>query len=386
MQYRGVLLIAILASLSIHCGSSDEEPATPAADSGTDSAATDGGAESSTPDGGQDGETPEAAADGSPEAAPGDAAPEAAPDAEPEAGANVGVEWTVRYQNDTAEIMTGINSVAYSSTLGLHVAVGVGGRVLTSTDGITWAPLTPAPTTSELKSVACSGSLFVAVGAWSRAMKPTLLTSTNGTSWTEQNPGNLPTGKVLNALNAVSYVNGKFFASNGGEILYSTDGVAWTYRPDLTGQSLGPVFWSGSKYVAVGTYGVILISPDGDSWAKPTTGSDLGYNLSGVAKIGSTLVATGQANQVLVSTDDGQNWTKASTNEITTNLGAPVSIGSQLVLVGSSGLVQTSPDGTNWTKQTSPATNNLNGVIWTGTRLVAYGYSGGMPGFIMTSP
>lgn len=386
MQYRGIFLIAILGALSVHCGSSDEEPATPAADSGTDSAATDGGAESSTQESGVDGTSPEAAADGAPEAAPDDAAPEAAPDAEPEAGANVGVEWTVRHDDGASAIMTGINSVAYSSTLGLHVAVGVGGRILTSPDAITWTALASSPTTSELKSIACSGPLFMAVGAWNMAMKPTLLTSTNGTTWTEQNPTNLPVGKTLSVLNAVTYVNGKFFISNASDVLYSTDGVSWTYHGDLTGQSLGPVFWSGSRYIVVGTYGAIRISSDGDTWTTPATGSDLGYNLSGVAKIGSTLVATGQANQVLVSTDDGQNWTKASTNVITTNLGAPVSFGSQLVLVGSSGLVQTSPDGTNWTKQTSPATNDLNGVIWTGTRLVAYGYSGGMPGFIMTSP
>ena len=77
-------------------------------------------------------------------------------------------------------------SITYSESLGLFVAVGVSGTILTSTDGITWNPRTSG-TSQLLYSITYSENLglFVRVG-----YSGTILTSTDGITWTSSTSGN----------------------------------------------------------------------------------------------------------------------------------------------------------------------------------------------------
>jgi hypothetical protein len=52
------------------------------------------------------------------------------------------------------------------------------------------------------------------------------------------------------------------------------------------------------------------------------------------------------------------------------------------VAVGSRGAILTSPDGVNWTAQTSPTSDDLSAVTYGNGTFVAVGYSG----TIVTSP
>ena len=91
---------------------------------------------------------------------------------------------------------------------------------------------------------------FVAVGD-----DGTILTSSNGTSWTSRTFG---TGSVLFG---VSYGVSTFVAVGySGTILTSSDGTSWTSRTSGTSQQLRGVSYGGSKFVVVGVSGTIVSS------------------------------------------------------------------------------------------------------------------------------
>jgi photosystem II stability/assembly factor-like uncharacterized protein len=90
----------------------------------------------------------------------------AAPPAQPPAGET----WTVGATHPTLEDITFGNNQ--------FVAVGDRGTILTSTDGATWTPRTSG-TTEWLRDITFGNNQFVAVG-----FNDTILTSPDGTTWT----------------------------------------------------------------------------------------------------------------------------------------------------------------------------------------------------------
>ena len=87
-----------------------------------------------------------------------------------------------------------------------------------------------------------SGSRFVAAGD-----EGTILTSPDGTSWTQRVSG------TAFSLNDLSW-NGKGYIAvgQGGAVLTSADGAAWTALESRTRDYLLSVAWTGSRYVAMG--------------------------------------------------------------------------------------------------------------------------------------
>ena len=78
--------------------------------------------------------------------------------ATPAAPANLGTNWTIRIPGRTLNY-----TPVYATELGIFVAVGASGTILTSPDGITWTARTSG-TTNILYGVTWSGTQFVAVG------------------------------------------------------------------------------------------------------------------------------------------------------------------------------------------------------------------------------
>jgi len=156
-------------------------------------------------------------------------------------GSGAGTTWTLRNLGDS------LNGVTYGN--GLFVAVGEGGTILTSRDGVTWTQRTSG-TSNDLYSVTYGNGLFVAVGA-----KGTILTSPDGVSWTARASG------TDEWLWGVAYGNSTFVAvGGGGAILTSPDGVTWTQRTSLEKSDLLSVVYGNGRFVAVGG-GTILTSP-----------------------------------------------------------------------------------------------------------------------------
>jgi hypothetical protein len=131
------------------------------------------------------------------------------------------------------------------------VAVGEGGTILTSNDGVTWSA-SISGTTAPLNGVAYGGQAFAAVGETG-----TILTSNDGVTWSASSSG------TTARLNGVAY-GGEAFAAVGenGTILKSLDGVQWTVclgsvHGDWQWQT---VTWAEGRFVAMGPGGLMVRS------------------------------------------------------------------------------------------------------------------------------
>jgi photosystem II stability/assembly factor-like uncharacterized protein len=134
--------------------------------------------------------------------------------------------------------------------------VGAGGTILTSTDGLTWTAQTSG-TTSDLKAIGNNSTYlnsvttytYVAVGA-----NGTVLTSSDAITWTAQN------ANTSASLNALSSVNQFMAVGNNGTIITSADGITWTARTSNTTDNLTTLLRASNQYVAVSDTGKIIYS------------------------------------------------------------------------------------------------------------------------------
>jgi hypothetical protein len=150
-----------------------------------------------------------------------------------------------------------------------------------------------------LYRVARSGSQLMAVG-----VQGTILTSSDGHTWTTQNVG------TTNTLSGVARSDSQFVVvGDQGTILTSPDGHTWTTQNAGTSNNLIRVAWSGSQFVVVGDHGTILTSPNGRTWTTQNVGTT--NTLSGVARSDSQFVVVGDQGTILTS-PDGHTWTLIS--------------------------------------------------------------------------
>ena len=183
----------------------------------------------------------------------------------------------------------------------------------------------------------------------------------------------------------VTWGDGQFIALGNG-VWSSVDGRAWSQISralDWGGYTVA-VVWTGSQYIAVGWYWMIATSSDGISWTvrnEPWT-SMRPSGFRGIACSPSLCVAVGRSldeslglytSKAMVSSIDGVTWAwvpleRGSDQE---ELNDIVWTGQQFVAVGHTqgiGLVLTSPDGRNWSRQTGPGGY---AVAWSGREIVA---------------
>lgn len=149
---------------------------------------------------------------------------------------------------------------------GLFVAVGGGDYdnggitnyqtfVKTSTNGSTWTQRynsSGSTTVNMLRAVAYGGGLFVAGGSGGR-----LITSTDAITWTARTSGTTST------INAVAYMNNVYvYGDSAGVIATSTDAITWVTRKNLT-SAVTSLVYADSVYVANNA-----ISTDGINWGQ----------------------------------------------------------------------------------------------------------------------
>jgi hypothetical protein len=257
-------------------------------------------------------------------------------------------------------------SVAYGG--GKFVAVGATygapnddnkGVISTSADGRNWVPRLSDPTYS-LSSVAYGNGEFVAVGS-------TMLISSNGVDWVQHESP---------PLSGIDFGNGQFVAVGAasadltsGVIGTSVDGLNWTWRPSGTSVPLNGIVYGQGQFVAVGDgwvkggihESIILTSKDGDEWIQRWSGTGpLNIWLSAIAYGNGRFVAVDRVGlgnggfyptTVLIS-DDGANWvehiltTLSGSDDITYGNGLFIAVsplGDSYVLV--------SKDGLDWIEQ-----------------------------------
>ena len=238
---------------------------------------------------------------------------------------------------------------------GTFVALGAGGTVLESPDGINWTNANTGPVT--FSNITCVSGTFVAVGANGK-----IATSPDGLAWTSQTSG------VTTTLTGASYGNGLFVVvGNGGVILTSPDGAAWSSGVSGTAKDLYAVTYANGKFVVVGNNGTILTSPDGGAWSPSNSG--ITSALNGVIFGAGKFVAIGPRGSSgnILTSPDGVTWSNSGTHGSQLS---SIAYGSGFFVVIGTGLnngVLTSPDGVTWSQSSST-------VIGSGTPVAtAYG-------------
>ncbi len=136
----------------------------------------------------------------------------------------------------------------------------------TSPDGRGWTRRAAIPNLNPQELVV-AGSTYVAVGSPSAA--PTaggIARSTDGLTWATVTPA-----EPVLALDSVAFGAGRFVSvGRAGTMVHSIDGANWSVLPALTTQDLRAVRFASGMFVAAGNAGTILTSPDGLVWTNRT--------------------------------------------------------------------------------------------------------------------
>jgi len=247
-----------------------------------------------------------------------------------------GAAWTVHSGWAGATVLRGV-----ACTPGRFVAVG-DGLVVTSPDASAWWPALE-DRSLNLTHVAHGGGQFVAVGRGGR-----LARSLDGLAWTVfQGPGH-------EDLEGVAYGNGRFVAvGDNGTIWTSLDGQAWTAQHVATAADLHAVADGPQGFVAVGAGtmtlfgGVLLTSADGVRWRDENLVFPIGGPPQAISIAAGRTVMAGSEVVFLRDAAGHLNDTSQGLVGNTGLLGVTYD-GQRFITTGWSGYVATSPDGMAW--------------------------------------
>ncbi len=258
-----------------------------------------------------------------------------------------GVTWTTEVTGSTETL----RSITFGAAI--FITVGNNGTILYRFNA---APTWTVPTsgvTEHLHSIAFADDgppdKFVAVGN-----NGTVINSANLTTWTKAS--DLPTDFSTDLLN-VSWGNNRFITTGKDGILLTAanDGDVWTERTSgISGEWLFDSAWDGTNYIAVGSNGTLITSPDTVTWdTKNAQTND--HLLSIISDGTSTLIGGEYATQI--TTTDPNNIVPGDLimNGMTSGRITPEALNdilfanSQFTAVGNAGTILTSNDALYWT-------------------------------------
>ncbi len=223
----------------------------------------------------------------------------------------------------------------------LFVAVGYGGRRMSSPDGVNWQNEQRWSDDAKdddnvLFNVAHGLGRFIAVGGGAKIGH--LLSTTDGKEWTA-----LP--QVRGRVATIAFGKDRFVAGHDAVLLWSTDGII--FQP---GEKLD---WKASVHARHSAFG------DGEGGAMFVIIGDADFH------------GEGQRVHYRASTTDGLRYTSAARD---TTPARAIAYGSgHFVVVGPNGLIESSHDGQTWTRREADASEEFGSVVWTGTRFLANG-------------
>jgi hypothetical protein len=198
---------------------------------------------------------------------------------------------------------------------------------------------------------------YVALGSYSDG--GVILSSSDGIAWTKHVDGGPPAYDGLSYPTGLSFSGGKFFALGGfGKSAVSSNGTNWTQfnHPFPISVLTGGTF-ANNTYVAVGSDfrlgGGIITSVDGSNWTQRFS-----VPVNDVASSPSQFVAIGNDDGVLLTSNDALNWTFQSIAG-----GKQISfLGGRYIVPSAAGTNLFSADGTNWTAASTGLTNRLGKI------------------------
>jgi len=206
-----------------------------------------------------------------------------------------------------------LKDVAYA--YGKYIAVGDAGTIIYSADGVSWTAAR-SPVTQNLTAVFYNGSRLTAVGQGG-----TVLTSTDGASWTA-----VVVNGLTQDLNAVTYsLSGYWLAAGASGVVYtSTDGLAWSTVS--VPAEFANAYWKSAAVLTrtvtsgttvtttyltalVGHSGQLMTSTDGVAWTSASAALGASLNLNKVIASTGQLMVVGDSGAVFTSPDGGV-WTR----------------------------------------------------------------------------
>ena len=245
----------------------------------------------------------------------------------------------------------GLNSVDYDLDAELLVAVGESGGIITSTNGSTWTEQ-DSPTLYRLNSVKYTGDQWIAAGDYS-----TILISLDGINWGYG---------YADSFRAAANNNTYFIFVGDGGIAYSVDGTAndnsnLVILDTGTTNTLNDILYTSynTLFVAVGINGTILTSGNnGGTWTPRTSGTT--EDLQKVFYDGTLFIAVGTTGKILTSSD-AITWTPR-TSGTTENLYGISKFNTSYIAVGTNGKILTSSNGTTWADGASGISDDLESI------------------------
>ena len=250
-----------------------------------------------------------------------------------------------------------MSDIAYGG--GTYV-IAAGSSVYLSQDGLSWTSDSAGP--GFWHAIVYDGSQFVAAGE-----NGVIFTSPDGNTWTDRSVD------IHTDFQTIAVGSGILVAAGDNSVIVSSsDGANWTDQSNSLGGSLEDIAYAYGLYVAVGDRGRILTSSDGSTW----TPRDVAFNTNdfdSVAFGAGHFVAI--ADRYIYTSADGLTWTSGGTRPFpyTDTAKDLIFAGGQFVSVGDDGDIRTSPDGLNWTSQTSGTSNDLHSVAFENGLYVAVG-------------
>lgn len=233
-----------------------------------------------------------------------------------------------------------------------------------------------APGAEPAKKQTAATGVYIAVGYGGRRMS-----SPDGVRWENDQEWEKDGGDDNFALFSVVHARGKFFATGGGasvgHVVTSVDGKAWKeVLKDHT--RVIPILYGNNRFV-VGVGNTFKTSSDGENWID---GGKLNYNRGLYYRRGvfgkGVFVFCGD-----VDIADGQprgGWRATTADGVriqnfVTNLPNTRSIAfgnGHFVLIGEHGYRETSTDGLNWIPSAVP-TEDFHWIFWTGKQFILSG-------------
>ena len=193
----------------------------------------------------------------------------------------------------------------------------------------------------------------------------------------------LPAG---GSLHSVIHAQNRFVAvGTGGRVVTSPDGETWTAGAEIPFERARAIVFNGSEYVVAGSSGRIYVSgsPENGPWTlRAATPFGTAGWFSGIAFSGSTYVAVGDSGLIFSSTDSGATWSVRTPPAANSNYRAVAAKPGRFVAVGASGVAITSTDGVSWQSLTLPTTpvnhttQTFNGVAVVNNKFVIVGNGG----------
>jgi len=260
---------------------------------------------------------------------------------------------------------------------GTIVALGDGGDLLTSSNGVDWVEPGSGCTSVDCADgfadlTATEDGMLAAGGVGlcdegKRLGGGTVAETHGGSPWSVA-------AVDIDRIRGVAFGGAGFAAVGGAWAASSGDGHEWEIHDVPTVWPLNSVAWGNGIFVAVGDEGALLTSSDGSLWVDQwsTTSADL----ERVAWDGRRYVAVGEGGTILGSTD-AMNWYLDLTASTAALYGVAAS-DEVAVAVGSDGTILATNDRHYWFAPLTGVTADLRGVAWNGRHFAAVGFSPGL--------